>query len=196
MIHMQHYCCNSSKMTNKFPNVGKFPKRLENISTRLKFIINEETSESGRFGWLEEATDIGRKTWQAWYSRSSMPSGNMVEAAGRLWPQFAFWLTTGMTDEDYGHTRPLMSKSLEVKKPNARMRFKEYFQYFAHLQHHLYGDSDWDKDTASDLELEKRKKLRDEEMRLLNAFEKQEEDEKARFGKEDKGDRSSNELQK
>lgn len=101
-----------------------------------------------------------------------------------------------MTDEDYGHTRPLMSKSLEVKKPNARMRFKEYFQYFAHLQHHLYGDSDWDKDTASDLELEKRKKLRDEEMRLLNAFEKQEEDEKARFGKEDKGDRSSNELQK
>jgi hypothetical protein len=182
MIHMQHYGCNSSNMSKQFPNVGKFPQRLDNISTRLMYIITEETSDSGRFGWLENATGIGRKTWQAWFTRSSMPSGNMLEAAGRLWPQYAFWLVTGMTDENYGHSRPIRSKSLEPKKSTARMRFKEYFEYFAHMQYMLYGDTNEmetereakKKTDLAEFELFKRKKLREDEMRLLDAFEEKE----------------------
>jgi hypothetical protein len=169
-------------MSKQFPNVGKFPHRLDNISTRLMYIITEETSENGRFGWLENATGIGRKTWQAWFSRSSMPSGNMLEAAGRLWPQYAFWLVTGMTDEDYGHTRPIRSKSLEPRKSTARMRFKEYFEFFAHMQYVMYGDTNetetekekTKKTDVDEFELHKRKTLRRDEMRLLDAFEEKE----------------------
>lgn len=30
----------------------------------------------------------------------------MIEAAGKEWPEYAFWLTTGISDPDYGHVAP------------------------------------------------------------------------------------------
>ncbi|MGH8854474.1 MAG: hypothetical protein ACREWI_09365 [Telluria sp.] len=77
------------------------------IHERLKAVIVAETDESGRFGWLQKKTGISRNTWQTWWDKvDSSPSGKMVEAAARLWPKYGFWLATGMTDEEYGHTFP------------------------------------------------------------------------------------------
>jgi hypothetical protein len=69
---------------------------LSEISMRLKAIVNDQTIETGRFTELEKKTGIGRKTWQAWWTRESMPSGNMIDAVGNLWPKFAYWLATGL----------------------------------------------------------------------------------------------------
>ena len=163
-------------MSINFVKNGKFPERLENMTRRLKFVVQEQTNSSGRFAWLESVTGIGQKTWQAWWTRDSMPSGNMIEAVGRLWPQYAFWLCTGMTDENCGHSRPNMGKGWpEYKKETTRQRTNEYFEYCSHMQHIHYGSQTGDLNFD---ELKKRLALRQEEIRLLDNFEEKEAQEK------------------
>jgi hypothetical protein len=157
----------------------KMPQRLEGVGHRLGQIITSETEEKGRFTWLERKTEIGRKTWHTWWIRSSMPSGNMIEAAGRLWPQYAFWLCTGMTDEQYGHTMPnlAMCKNFpEYKNINTRDKFQEYFYFCMHMQNKLYGDSQnfgYEKETMGEAykELKRRQILRNQQMQSLNELE-------------------------
>ena len=74
-----------------------------NISDRLKLIVKAETPEKGRFPFLETHSGINAATWRTWWTRGAAPNGYLVEAAGLLWPQYAFWLATGLTDVCNGH---------------------------------------------------------------------------------------------
>ncbi|WP_409031366.1 hypothetical protein [Janthinobacterium sp. CG_23.3] len=77
-----------------------------NLSQRLKLIVENMTPASRRFVALEEATQINAKTWQTWWSRGGRASADMVESAGKAWPQYAFWLVTGIDDFAHGHSSP------------------------------------------------------------------------------------------
>src|SRR5437879_1798704 len=84
-----------------------FHFQLLSIHARLKAIILAETDDSGRFGWLQKKTGISRTTWQTWWEKEDAPpGGRLIEAAARLWPEYAFWLATGIVDLEYGHSFP------------------------------------------------------------------------------------------
>ncbi len=77
-----------------------------NLSSRLKAVVEEKTTEYRRFKQLEDLTVIPADTWKSWYHGRQRPTAEMIEAAGRKWPEYAFWLTTGISDPDYGHVAP------------------------------------------------------------------------------------------
>ena len=80
--------------------------RRDSISTRLKLVIYCNTKEKRRFPQLETLTGIPQATWRSWWKHGVVPSGALVEAVAKQWPEFAYWLATGMTDIDCGHRMP------------------------------------------------------------------------------------------
>ena len=76
------------------------------IGFRLEAIISSQTEEKNRYANLEILTNVSRDNWRAWWNKRhiSTPSGSLIQAAALLWPQYAFWLATGMTDLSNGHT--------------------------------------------------------------------------------------------
>ncbi|WP_413443982.1 hypothetical protein [Herbaspirillum frisingense] len=118
-----------------------FPQLYASVRKRLQQIVAAEVPEKGRFGWLEEQTGIPRATWQSLYRReTASPSGEMIQAIGRLFPRYAFWLATGLTDSHYGHTLPRHSKSFpEGHVGNWHKRFDDYFSHCMEMQMKVYG---------------------------------------------------------
>lgn len=76
------------------------------IAARLREIIEAETPATRRFISLEEWTDIKAETWRTWWNRGGRASEDMIQAAAQTWPEYAFWLVTGVTDFEHGHVHP------------------------------------------------------------------------------------------
>jgi|GEM_PF-3179531 len=87
--------------------------RRDSISTRMKLIIYAMTDEKRRFPALEGLTAIPQATWRSWWRNGVIPSGALVAAVGKQWPQFAYWLVTGMTDNDCGHIMPPLHEAAQ-----------------------------------------------------------------------------------
>jgi hypothetical protein len=76
------------------------------LSKRLLALINLKLSQDKNFyASLEKATDVDRETWKHWYLKTSVvdPSSKLLTGAFNAWPQYAYWLATGMADERFGH---------------------------------------------------------------------------------------------
>ena len=76
---------------------------MDTITERTKSLLAYKTSAAKRFKELEEITKIPSGTWRTWWNKNSKPSGEMIEAIARTWPECAFWLATGITDSAHGH---------------------------------------------------------------------------------------------
>lgn len=76
------------------------------IAARLKLLVLDQTPEKRRFPTLERLTGVKESTWRTWWQRGASPNGALVEGAARAWPEYAFWLATGLTDVDCGHRMP------------------------------------------------------------------------------------------
>ncbi|KVC24212.1 hypothetical protein WI69_01920 [Burkholderia diffusa] len=75
----------------------------------LKERLNDAASEiAGRGSWerLEQRSGISARRWRNAFDRRQRPTSDMIEMAGRMWPQYAFWLVTGITDATNGHVAP------------------------------------------------------------------------------------------
>jgi hypothetical protein len=60
-------------------------------------------------GYLERLTEYTRISVQRWrkvFHRRQRPTPDMIEALARLFPHYAFWLVTGITDATNGHVAP------------------------------------------------------------------------------------------
>lgn len=92
------------------PNKTEYGENIDdsygNIGFRLEAIISSEIQEKNRYANLEMLTNVSRDNWRAWWNKrhTSVPSGNLIQAASLLWPKYAFWLATGMSDFSNGHT--------------------------------------------------------------------------------------------
>ncbi len=106
---------NSKNSTPTTHSEVKWVMGENNISDRLKLIVKAETPEKGRFPFLESHSGINAATWRTWWTRGAAPNGYLVEAAGLLWPQYAFWLATGLTDVCNGH---IDTSRMATDKPN------------------------------------------------------------------------------
>lgn len=77
------------------------------IDDRLREIIREcGRSEWGFWRRLAEASGISHRTWNSFFHGSQRSTPAMIEAAGALWPEYAFWLCAGLIDPAGGHIAP------------------------------------------------------------------------------------------
>lgn len=98
----------SSKVAQQEPDLLELRKELTagTINSRMKLLVLSQTAEKRRFPTLEDRTKVAENTWRTWWTKGAMPSGALVAGAGRAWPEYAFWLVTGLTDVEYGHCMP------------------------------------------------------------------------------------------
>lgn len=66
-------------------------------------LIEDKTPEKRRFAILAQLTGIHEGALRTWWNRGSLPTGTMLEGIAKAWPEHAFWLATGIADEDGGH---------------------------------------------------------------------------------------------
>lgn len=122
---------------------------MSKLATRLKSVVLEHTPERGRFSSLEEWSGIPADNWKSfWYGRQR-PVAEMIQFASRRWPQYAFWIASGMTDTAHGHTCP-PSQTADILEPGFHLTFSayEYFNVQAKLldkiqQGKTLNDFDW-----------------------------------------------------
>lgn len=74
-----------------------------NIDERMRQLVTQKIDEHRRFRLLEEWTAIPHNTWKAWFHQRQRPTSEMIEAISRRFPEYAFWITTGITDYRFGH---------------------------------------------------------------------------------------------
>lgn len=77
-----------------------------NIDTRLKLLLMCITDSKNDWKALERETGINAEKWRQFRRGATKASTSMLDAVGKTWPQYAFWLMTGVSDERHGHHPP------------------------------------------------------------------------------------------
>ncbi|MFY3858114.1 hypothetical protein ACOTH4_28345 [Achromobacter xylosoxidans] len=77
------------------------------IEVRMRLLINEVLHEKKDWKGLEQLTGVKSVKWRHFHSEVTKASLEMLEALFRTYPEYAFWLATGISDEDAGHLAPL-----------------------------------------------------------------------------------------
>jgi hypothetical protein len=115
-----------------------------NIFERTQAVLRSVTSDRRRYKELEEKTGIPASNWQSAAKGKQKPTAVMVEALCRRWPKYAFWIATGLTDPENGHTAPAEAyTSRQGFSPPAIEEITErYFDAQTLLQDFFYGPSD------------------------------------------------------
>lgn len=73
-------------------------------------------SRNEPFKGLENATGIKAKKWSHMYNGRTQPSAEMIEAIGKLFPEYAYWLITGKTIPEHGQTSPDLEQLAELQR--------------------------------------------------------------------------------
>ena len=98
------------------------------IRERVLLVICAVTTEARRFKELEERTKVPAQTWRSFWNREgALPSGAMLEELGREWPQFAFWIMTGIDDWEAGHVAPPTATHLSQERISESKATTAYF---------------------------------------------------------------------
>lgn len=77
---------------------------------RIKELADVELDPRRPWVDMEARTGISGRRWQNVVQGRQRASDDMLEALGRVWPQYAYWLMTGKTDEANGHTSPTLAR--------------------------------------------------------------------------------------
>lgn len=77
------------------------------LRNRLLALVETQVEEKGLYKTLEQLTSIKATHWRDFAAGKQRPTSEMIESAARLWPQYAFWLVTGISDAKNGHIAPL-----------------------------------------------------------------------------------------
>jgi hypothetical protein len=150
-----------------------------NIYDRARTLIEQSTDPRQRFKELSERTGISAESWKTFWNRGTKISGEMVEALGRAWPQYAFWLATGIADEKHGHNDAYpRNSSASPEMTVNRMRAAQLFQLeierqnyvLAQLRENPHFDED-EKLRTLEAMIRKLIRLRDQEEQTLAELE-------------------------
>ncbi|HBN8613193.1 hypothetical protein P3C94_11080 [Pseudomonas aeruginosa] len=118
---------------------------MYDIQDRFREVIRHNTSEARRFADLQALTGIPATSWNKTYNRKQKPSAEMIQAVAQTWPEYAFWLATGVTDARSGHIscRDGDSRHFYPERSCApRHLAKPYFKQMIEMFRRLYGDKD------------------------------------------------------
>lgn len=77
---------------------------------------------------LAERTGVMSRRWRKVYAREQRATSDMLQALARLFPSYAFWLMTGITDAVNGHVAPATAQTfperLHVDSPESAAYFR------------------------------------------------------------------------
>lgn len=76
------------------------------INDRLLLVLLEDADGYGFYPRLEQLTHVAAKRWRNFVTGAQGATIEMIEAISRVKPQYAFWITTGITDPERGHIAP------------------------------------------------------------------------------------------
>ncbi|MBU7437010.1 hypothetical protein [Paraburkholderia fungorum] len=107
-----------------------------NIADRMQAVIDTHIPEGRRFKALEEISGIAAVSWRKAYLRGQRPTADMLEALSKAWPQYAFWLVTGITDPDYGHVSPASTGTYTVVKGREQPHSTQEFLFLIDRRRH------------------------------------------------------------
>lgn len=83
------------------------PLVQDDVDDRMREIVKRFGLQGrGKFSFLASLGAPSEESWKAWWHRRQRPTHFMIEAVGRRWPEYAFWLITGITDAANGHRSP------------------------------------------------------------------------------------------
>lgn len=77
----------------------------------LKYKSSEQPSKHGFWERLSELTEIASKRWRNVYARDQRVTSDMLESLAKQFPNYAFWLVTGITDAVNGHVAPFNAQT-------------------------------------------------------------------------------------
>jgi hypothetical protein len=71
---------------------------LRRVVDSLAEFIQIPKPGPGHFERLTEYTGTSTQRWRKVFHRRQRPTPDMIEALARLFPQYAFWIATGISD--------------------------------------------------------------------------------------------------
>lgn len=113
-----------------------------NISERLRAVLETEIPDRKRSMLLEERTSIPSDTWRKFLKAQQNATVQMIEAVCREWPEYAFWIATGITDTAHGHIGPDIAYQSPVNWK--RLHSRAAAIYFKTKLHQFYGEESLD----------------------------------------------------
>jgi hypothetical protein len=103
---------------------------LGNVSDRIRAVIELKVPDRRRVQVLEDESGIAADTWRKFLSGKQNATVAILEATCKKWPEFAFWIATGITDSNYGHEAPPDAYDGNVNTPRSdRPAAKMYFRF-------------------------------------------------------------------
>lgn len=94
-------------------------------------LVGDEPKRWGRHGFwenLDRYTGISAQRWRKAYARRQRPTPDMIEALAKMFPAYAFWLATGITDATNGHIAPLTAQTFPERLYSDSMETNSYFR--------------------------------------------------------------------
>lgn len=107
------------------------------IEDRVILMLNEEGEPHGFWANLEKKTGISAQRWRKAANRRQRPTSEMIEALAKLHPNYAFWMTTGITDATNGHIAPINALTFPERLYREQHWANEYFKLSLELADEL-----------------------------------------------------------
>ena len=79
---------------------------MKTIEDRLRKLIEVVTENRHRDQKMFEMTGVSQDKWKNFWFGRKAADATMIESVAKTWPEFAFWLTTGIQDAFNGHRSP------------------------------------------------------------------------------------------
>ena len=72
--------------------------------------------EGTKLPWLEERTEIKRKRWASVKAGTVEMRASEIQALSTIWPEYAYWLTTGQELPEAGQISPMTKRAQQTLK--------------------------------------------------------------------------------
>ncbi|WP_321968950.1 hypothetical protein [Paraburkholderia tropica] len=114
---------------------------LRRVVDSLTEFIREPEPGRGYFERLTEYTGISAQRWRKVLHRRQRPTPDMIEALARLFPQYAFWIVTGITDSSHGHVAPVNAQTFPERLHVEAVAANQYFRRSLVLFRRLFEEA-------------------------------------------------------
>lgn len=97
---------------------------------------------------LAERTGVLSRRWRKVYAGEQRVTSDMLQALARLFPAYAFWLTTGITDALNGHIAPMTAQTFPERLHQESSAADAYFRAALRLEAQLFAEGRVDGEDA------------------------------------------------
>lgn len=109
----------------------------------VKELAENLSNQAGRGYWkkLEDASGIKAKVWSNICDRRQRATVDVIAAIGKLRPEYAFWLATGITDAVNGHVAPTAATTFPERASVSNLPSDHYFMQAISLKDRLLKEA-------------------------------------------------------